>query len=212
MALPGLDLRDAVRGLTVLAARDLAALWRQMRDAAQAQVALRDVLPAVIAAYGAAAATLAADWYDEARTKAGVGGSFTAVPADIPDPGVAALLGWAAASAADLVAFRTLVEGGMQRRIVNFSRLTVTGSSMADPKATGWQRVGTGECAFCRMLIGRGAVYSEATADFASHDHCHCSAVPAWDGQPLPVQPFTPSLRNIPAADKARAREWIRTH
>jgi hypothetical protein len=30
------------------------------------------------------------------------------------------------------------------------------------------------------MLIGRGAVYSEATADFQSHDHCNCQAEPAW--------------------------------
>lgn len=209
MALPGLDLHDAVRGLIVLAGRDLAALWRQVRGAAQAERALQDILPAIIDTYGAAAATLAADWYDEARAKADVSGRFTAIPADIRDSGAQALIGWAASEATDLVAFQTLVEGGMQRRIVNFSRATVTGSSVADPKAIGWQRVGTGECGFCRMLIGRGAVYREATADFASHDHCHCSAVPAFDGEPRPVRPFTPSDRNISPADKARARAFI---
>jgi hypothetical protein len=62
------------------------------------------------------------------------------------------------------------------------------------------------------MLIGRGAVYSEATADFAAHDHCKCSAVPAFDGEPRPVKPFTPSLREATDADRARVREYLATH
>jgi hypothetical protein len=54
------------------------------------------------------------------------------------------------------------------------------GSSIADPKARGWMRVGSGRCDFCRMLIGRGAVYTESTVDFHAHDHCGCGATPAW--------------------------------
>lgn len=205
----GLDLRDGVAGLVVYARRDLSALWQQVSDAATAQVALHDILPGLVDTYGAAAATLAADWYDEARAKADVSGRFTAVPADIRDSGAHALVGWALATATDYATFQSLVDGGMQRRIANFSRATITGSSVADPKAVGWQRVGSGECAFCRMLIGRGAVYTQATADFASHDHCRCSAVPAWNGRPHPVKPFTPSERGVSDADRARARAWI---
>lgn len=217
----GLDLRDGVRGLVGYAQRDLDALWRQVRSAAEAEVALRDILPALIDTYGLAAGTLAADWYDDVREKVGVGGSFTAFPADIKDTGAQALVGWAASEATDLDTLQTLVLGGMQRRIANFSRATVTGSSIADPKATGWQRVGSGECAFCSMLIGRGAVYSEASADFASHDHCNCSAAPAFDGEPRPVKPYTVSPRRTidpetgkPTidADFLRAKEWIATH
>jgi hypothetical protein len=62
------------------------------------------------------------------------------------------------------------------------------------------------------MLIARGAVYTEVTADFASHDHCNCSAVPAFGGQPLAVKPYTPSSKNITDADRARVREYLRTH
>lgn len=204
----GLDLRDGVTGLNTLARRDLAALWRSITTAAEAETALRDILPALIDTYGAAASSLAADWYDEARAKAGVGGRFTAIAADVKDAGSQSLIGWALSEATDLGAFQGLIEGGTQRRIANFSRGTITGSSVADPKATGWQRVGSGECDFCEMLIGRGAVYAEASADFASHDHCNCSAVPAFGGQPRPVQPFKPSPRQNPA-DRARARQWI---
>jgi hypothetical protein len=100
----------------------------------------------------------------------------------------------------------------MQRRIANVSRYTVAESSVADPGATGWQRVGAGSCAFCRMLIGRGAVYTEAGADFASHDHCNCSAVPAFGGQPRPVKAFTPSSRGTSSADHDRARAWMKNN
>lgn len=212
MALPGLDLRDGVKGLTVYANRDLAALWRQVSSAAEAQTALRDILPALIETYGAAAGTLAADWYDDARDKAAVRGGFRAIPANIPDVGAQSLVGWAANDAKDYGTFQTLIAGGMQRRIANFSRQTVAGSSVADPKATGWQRTGTGECAFCALLIGRGAVYTEAGADFASHDHCNCSAIPAFGGEPVPVKPYTPGPRHGSEADYARAREYIASH
>lgn len=205
------QLRSRVAGLTRLASRDLHALWRQVTTAAQAQVALNDVLPALIDTYGMAAATVAAEWYDDAREKAGVSGRFTAFPANLPDPGAQALAGWAASSATTLDTMLPLVLGGVQKRIANAARATVIGSSVADPRADGWQRVGSGECDFCAMLIGRGAVYSETTVDFGAHDNCHCGAAPAFRGEPRPVKPYTPSVRQS-EADQARAREWIATH
>lgn len=64
-----------------------------------------------------------------------------------------------------------------------------------DEEAIGWARVGKEDpCAFCAMLISRGAVYrSEATAGgrknknfvgdemFKFHDHDRCVAVPVFD-------------------------------
>lgn len=210
----GLDLRDGVQGLVVFAQRDLDALWRQVRDAAEAQTALNDVLPALIDTYGLAASALAAEWYDELRQKVGAKGRFTAIAADIKDTGAHALVGWAASKATDTSTMQELVLGGMQRRIANFSRQTVMDSSVADPGAHGWQRVGVGECTngFCDMLIARGAVYSEATADFAAHDHCKCTAVPAFGGEPRPVKPFTPSLRTATPADRATVRDYLANH
>lgn len=206
------SLRSDLADLTGLASRDLSALWDQVADATSAREALNDLLPGVISTFGAAAATLAANWYDELRDKVGARGRFTAIPADVVNSGSAALVGWALSEAGDFSSFQTLVEGGMQRRILTFSRETITGSTIADPAARGWQRTGAGECPFCAMLIGRGAVYTEASADFASHDHCRCSAVPAFDGEPVPVKPFTPTNRNITDADRARVREWIASH
>jgi len=205
------QLRRNEEALTRLAANDLAALWRQVTNAAEADRALNDVLPALVRTYGQAAASLAADWYDEAREAAEVRGIFRAIPADLTDQGTQALAGWATAKGTDMDSVRTLVEGGLSRRIMAWSRDTVMGSALADPRADGWQRTGLGSCDFCAMLIGRGAVYSEATADFASHDHCNCVAVPVFTGKPRPVQKYTPSVRQS-EADQARAREWIADH
>lgn len=173
-------LRRDVGDLVSFAGSDLDALWAQVRTAAEVEAALRDVLPALIAEYGASAGTIAAEWYDDLRDRAAVRGSFAAIPADIADPGAQALVGWALTEANDLPAFQTLILGGTQRRIANYARQTVTASSVADPQARGWQRAGAGECDFCAMLLGRGAVYTEATADFQSHDHCRCQAEPAF--------------------------------
>lgn len=184
------SLRAETAQLVRLAERDLSRLWRLVADGADAGEALHDLLPAIVREYGAAGGAMAAEWYDLQRLKVGARGAFTALPILPEDRGAHALVGAALAQARNDNSLKTLILGGVQRRIADHVRLTVAGNSVADPAARGWQRIGSGECAFCAMLIGRGAVYSEATADFASHDSCRCSAVPAWNGEPVPVKPW----------------------
>lgn len=204
------QLRSGLLGIRRLASNDLAALFRQVTNAAQARVALDDILPALIEQYGSAAAAVAADWYDDARMKADVPGSFTAIPAEVGDRGARELAAWSTSRATSLDAALSLAAGGLVRRINDLARETVMGSSIADPQARGWQRFAAGGCGFCVMLASRGAVYSQATADFASHDDCKCVAAPAFAGQPLPVQPYKPSDRRVSDADRARTRAWIK--
>lgn len=172
-------LRRDVRSLVRLANRDLSALWRLVAQGASAETALRDLLPAIVTTYGEAGAAVAAEWYDDLRDKAEARGRFTAIPLESSDRGTQALIGWALTTATDDASLASLVLGGTQRRIADHARLTVMKSSVADPAARGWKRVGDGRtCEFCSMLIGRGAVYTEASADFESHDSCGCQAAP----------------------------------
>src|SRR5699024_5689949 len=47
----------------------------------------------------------------------------------------------------------------------------------ARKRGDGWQRVMIGEtCAFCALLVLRGAVYSSKTVRFKSHANCDCGA------------------------------------
>lgn len=70
--------------------------------------------------------------------------------------------------------------GAATRLVLDAGRDTVRATTVADPRTRGWERVTSGGCSFCQMLAGRGAVYTEATADFESHDHCACSAAPVY--------------------------------
>jgi hypothetical protein len=169
-------LRNQIRGLTRLADGDLAVVWRRNLS----ESALRDALPSLVAVYGAAAASMAADWYDEFRDAHTARGRFRAIPAEIADSGEQALVGWAFSEAVDEDSLKVLVAGGMQRRIANFARFTVTASSVEDPAAEGWVRVGEGACksGWCDQYLD-GEVRS-VPYDFPAHDNCHCAAVPAF--------------------------------
>jgi hypothetical protein len=183
--------------------------------------ALEAALPDLVALYGSAAASLAADWYDESRDQARVDGRFQAIVADLPDLGATeALAGWGTGplfqAEPDMEAARSQVEGGFQKIVGDMHRDTVIRSLSADPQAKGWIRQTTGKsCNFCVMIAARGAVYSAHTANFSSHNHCDCIAVPAW-GDPVDVVPYVPSQRfreqSQRDANNARIREFLRTN
>lgn len=209
--------RRNLADLTVLAQRDLSLILQPLDDREVIRFALLTSLPDLVSIYGSAAATLAADAYDEMRDDAEITGRYLASPTTLPDTGrTDSLARWAIQPLyqpdPDKLKMIERASGGLQRTLGNASRYTIAHSAVDDPKADGWQRIGRGGCGFCAMLIARGAVYSKRSADFASHDHCNCSAAPAFAGMKRPVQPYTPSPRKASEADRARVREYLRTH
>lgn len=211
------ELQQALQQLSAQAAADLEVIWRTVRDAAGAQEALIDILPAIVDTYGAGAEAIAAEWYERAREQVGAKGSFTARIPSPGDDGTTQLARWGVgplyAQEPDWDAARALIAGGLQRRIWDKARKVITDSSVIDPESRGWQRLaGPGSCGFCRMLESRGGVYTSETVKFGSHDNCTCVATPAWKFEPNRVQPWKPSERDIPAEDQARAKAWIATH
>lgn len=208
--------RADLETLTGLATRDLDLIWAQFTTAEQARDGLMDVLPELVDVYGSAATSLGADWYEEVRDTAGVPGRFAAVLAPLPPREPAHVLARFAvgplfAREPDWASVKSLVHGGIEKAISDLDRHTITESAVKDPQATGWKRVGSGACPFCSMIIGRGITYRN-NAHFASHNNCHCSCVPAFGGQPEPVNPYTPTRRNISPAAKARVREWLKAN
>lgn len=171
-------LRRETDALVRLADRDLSRLWRLVEDGSSAEAALRDLLPLIVTEYGTVGAALAAEWYDEERERAEARGRFAAIPLEPSDRGTDALIGFALATATNDEALRTLILGGTQRRIADHQRLTVTSSSVADPAAGGWIRVGRGECDWCKQYLD-GEVRA-VPYDFNAHDNCNCGAVPAF--------------------------------
>jgi hypothetical protein len=156
---------------------------------------------------------VAADWYDELRDDFNVKRRFTAIVAELDNAGADVLAKWGIgplfSADPDWHRAQVLIDGGLQLRIANAARDTILQSSIEDPGADGWQRESSGGCAFCEMIAGSGVIYSEASADFAAHDHCRCVAVPAFRGKSRLVQAYTPSARVASDADRARVSAWI---
>jgi len=170
--------------LVGVAQRDLGILFRQFDSAAAARDGLMDVLPRLTAIYGEAAATLGADWYDDLRAEAGVRGRFRAIPAEtVPRGQTDALARWSVtplfAAEPDYPTALLKVSGGVQRLIANSDRETVRFSSIQDKSARGWVRMGVGECDWCTQYLD-GEVHYVEGYDFQAHDHCNCTAVPAF--------------------------------
>lgn len=172
-------LQTEAAGLVRLAGRDLTTILGSVADRASARDALHDLLPALIRDYGQMGAAVAADWYDEAREAAYVRGAFRAVPLEPSDRGAEPLIRWALGTATDDAALNVLILGGVQRRITDHVRLTLASSSILDPYAQGWQRVGRGECDWCKQYLDGEIHYIEGY-DFPAHDNCLCSVRPAW--------------------------------
>jgi hypothetical protein len=204
VATPG-EVRRAVIALTDRQDADVRRAWSRIRQAVgldpiRARNALAQVLPAIGDTYGSAASALAADIYDGDREAAGVkdrrGRRFRATAAPLADQGrYDALAGWAVGplfgSDPDPEAVASKIAGGMQRTTADAFRETITVNAKADPSAIGWRRIGHGAtCDFCRMLINRGAVYTEETAKFRAHDNCKCTAAAAFKGEDIgPLDP-----------------------
>ncbi|WP_460690527.1 VG15 protein [Nesterenkonia suensis] len=142
---------------------------------------LLELVPGVADRYGRVMAEGTADWYERARV-AVVGGSFVAVPADLPDPDVVQRnVRWAAGAlfVEDRVSpFQTL-EGPLIRQVMGVGRNTVSLNARADRRARGWQRQARADsCARCQDLSGN--IYPGGDADFPAHDNCRCVAVPVF--------------------------------
>lgn len=219
------EARQGLNDLTRLSGAELRRYWIKLANLPPDAVrdALMELLPLLADKYGAAAASLAADWYDDYRAESEVRGSFRAEPAPLPGSArFEALARWGVdplfRSTPDPAAALTLIAGGMQRTIADAHRMTVVESSLRDPAAEGWRRIGQGDnCGFCNMLIARGAVYREASVTFKSHDHCNCIAGPAFDsGRTVPTVAMESSRRRLSDATRAknnqRAYDWIKAN
>jgi hypothetical protein len=92
-------------------------------------------------------------------------------------------------------------------------RDTILTNRRADPNSVGWRRITSGACRFCRMLADRGAVYREASATFAAHPNCNCTAQPVFvandPGTEVGVIQYMASRRNKTPETRRRVRDYL---
>lgn len=193
-----------------------------------ARDALLEAYPSIAGQHSDLSSTVAAEWYEDLRRNQ-VGGEYAAILSAAPQvERTERTVRWAASDLFSPEPWKTarLLEGSLTRLLGDSARETISENVRRDPQAAGWQRlIQPDSCNFCLMLHQRGGVYKRATADFASHDNCRCTAAPTWDGS-LPevdVKAYEASERmgsvrnratdpSLSAKDRAKAQEVLALH
>lgn len=131
---------------------------------------------ALVREFGSASVSLNSDYYDDARTDAGIPGAYRVPDTEPLAPErISGALTAALDAPPDLA--QSSVEGYADLLVTSIGKDALIAAIMGDKTAQKWARVTSGKaCAFCRMLATRGAVYkSDATASFVPHLKCHCT-------------------------------------
>lgn len=182
------QLQLALRAATL---RDFLVIWQafDINNIAGTWPSVETGLVALIQARGATSAGLAANYYQLFREAEGIAG---VAPIRLASPPEAASISGSLrivgpARAGRLVARgvkdaadRTLtsVAGSVGRETLLAGRETLMRSIKADRRARGYQRVTSGNsCAYCAERAG--TIQTDETT-FPAHDHCACSAEPAF--------------------------------
>lgn len=205
---------NSQRGVRRLILRDLAAWWATVEDLSPSQVKreAEQFLPLLAETYGEVSATVAADFYDDARAESAAQRRYTSGLADNDAADYAARnAGWATApiftgGAAIAVGRMAIVT---DKAALQVGRNTVMHNVSRDPSRPRFARVPVGKtCAWCLMLASRGPVYRSAESAGAAGQyhggHCDCQPVPSWDqGNDLPPSYDEGELYGL--YDRARA-------
>lgn len=208
--------------LTTVAIEESTALARNFTGTPEVQrAALLTTIPTVVSYYSDGSSALAADFYEERRELAGVRSRFRAQPV-VLDRGekIRRAVVWAAAPLflvePNLFDVRSRLAEVVQLEVARPYRDTITANRRRDPDAVGWRRITRGGCKFCRMLADRGAVYKQASARFAAHPNCHCTAEPVFTtndtGVEASVLQYKASRRSRTAAQRAEVRDYLNTY
>lgn len=182
----------------------------------QARDALLDYIPFLTDGFGDISAVVSADWFDEIRMALDIPGTYVAEMADpFPAQFVRERIRYGAAhlytdTPEQIIPF---IQDIVQEYALQPGRDTIAQSVLRDPNGRGWQRhTSAGACKFCRVLAGRGGVYTKDSVTFASHGGCGCVAKPSWDpnAPEVPVEAYVASERTSRMNEEQKAEHRAR--
>lgn len=171
--------REEVLSAIVLGYRDINTIFEQLAGESPEIIrqVLKEYFPALLDQYSYATGQVAAQFYEQERSLAGITVPFAAPSIAMVDQGrSSALLNWAlvplvgweqgSISPEALALASSRLAGGFNRLALGNYAQTMTDFAAADTVSVRYQRMPQpGCCAFCAMLATRGAVYeSEASA------------------------------------------------
>ena len=183
--------------LRAITARDVQLLWRtlDLEDFARGWASIEPALVTSIQARHQLSAGLSGRYFTEFHAAEGAQGApsvrLAETPAaDVLVPNLRLLGPGTVERTGSLSTAFSQVESEVSRQVLAGGRSTMVESIGATRYCLGYARVSDGSpCAFCAMLISRGAGYGPAAAHFEAHRRCGCTAEPVYRmDQPLPNQ------------------------
>lgn len=216
------EYQQAQIALVELASDDLRTFWadQDVWNGPATKAALMGFLPVLTTEYGAVAAAMAADWYDDLRSRERLDSAFAAIlAATMPLEQIENQVGYAAAHLFTQEPEGALVRllGDLGKDVLQPGWDTIVNSTNLDPDSYGWHRETrpsrsyASGCGFCQMLEGRGGVYKRTSARFAAHGKCKCVAYPSWDAEAeeVPAETYVASSRRLTDADRQRIYDFV---
>lgn len=178
---------------------------------------LLEQIPELIGLYTDGSSALAADFYEDERNLAQAVGRYTPELV-IVDRGeqIGRGIAWSTEPlfSGEVALAETRLAQVVQLQVARPFRDTVTANTAQDPASVGWKRITVGGCKFCRLLASRGAVYKEATARFAAHPSCSCTAAPVFSstgetGPEADVMQYVASQRSRTPQQQQQLRDYL---
>lgn len=182
-----------IQTLRSLTLRDLIRLWRgvDVTNLSGTIGPFTEAAALLIRARFADSSGLAAGYFRDFREAEGVAGTASVIQPDPPPREIVAasvrgagLSGIVNARKAGFSTERAAenglvkVAGAATSLVLAGSRQLITEAAVGDRRSRGWRRVTSGEnCKWCNQLAG---VVFPDSVDFQKHDHCDCSAEPAY--------------------------------
>ena len=192
------------------------ALSRLTGSPEEQRAVLLEAVPGVISYYSDGSSALAADYYDDERERAAPPKLYIAEPVILDRVvKIRSAVAWASEPlfGDDLETASSRLAEVVQLETARPYRDTIITNRRRDPSAVGWRRVTSGGCKFCRMLAAKGAIFSDQTARFAAHTHCHCTAQPVFStddfGEEASAMQYIASSRKRMPAQQAQLREYL---
>jgi hypothetical protein len=219
------EVRTANLALVQQVEASLADFWRRvdLSNPDRARNGLLNFVPLLVQRYGDMASTVAADWFEElrfeaidegyiARIAASTAHSFSPRLAPVDTAATEATVRYLAAGLYSDTPEAVLprLQDAASRQVLQTGRATTRLNTFTRGSgARGWARATRpGSCRFCRAIAGRGAVFTERTARFASHaPKCNCVAYPSFDPNAPQVEAmaYVASRSTAQMSDEERA-------
>lgn len=214
------DSKAALQLVTSAAVTAATTALRRLTGSPEEQRAiLLEAVPGVISYYSDGSSALAADYYDDERERWAPPKLYIAEPVILDRVvKIRSAVAWASDPlfGGELEVAESRLAEVVQFETARPYRDTIVTNRRRDPSAVGWRRVTSGGCKFCVMLAAKGAIFSDQTARFAAHTHCHCTAQPVFStndfGEEASAMQYMASRRKRTPEQQAQLRDYLNTN